>query len=152
MVHIVNSSQQITHAVLAPASTHSRVVSCGVFLGPGPADGFAFTFPLGQVVRLLEINVWLGTKPLEPLQVSDFGLFRLRTVPKSFANIVKEENIMVPNAVPPRLFWTNVGSIGHFRWLMNVLYEGSGQRFGVSLIGNPATNFFVQVSFKISEG
>ncbi|MCB7129587.1 MAG: hypothetical protein J3T61_08635, partial [Candidatus Brocadiales bacterium] len=58
MARIVNSSQQITHATLFPASIHSRVINLFLEFSAGLSnDDFVVMPPQGNNIRLLNIKL-----------------------------------------------------------------------------------------------
>ena len=154
MAKIVNTSQQITHAVLAPASVHSRWINLQMIVAAGSGNSdFAFTPTLADVFRLLEVR--LTVFPQTALAIS--GLFI--HINSGSGKNPTEENVAVAwdkviqhaGVSTPRFVWR--GMQDTISWEMNRLYAGEGRRLGCvienfsSLVGAD-----VWCGFRISEG
>ena len=154
MVHIVNSSQQITHAVLAPQGFHSRVVNLATFVAAGFGQlGFEVTSPLGDTIRLLQVRLFIM-----PGVVDGFAdvIFHLSTGTGKIADFTTLANIwdkVITNTGTNEPAIRYKGVQRDFVWDMNRLYLGNGRRFGFG-IQNISTTIGITAwaSFQISEG
>ena len=153
MAHIVNSSQQITHAVLAPQSIHSRVT--GFWTGALPVigdTGQESTFPLAANLRLLSVDLKFKADIIGT-QCSAFWFLTTGTKkPNSADEVLNSWEPIIPSSSGIKPFFRWDGDEAHFYWKMNRFYTGAGRRFGLWFNNITAVRWWVQATFEISEG
>ncbi len=154
MVHIVNSSQQITHAVLSPQSIHSRSVGFEVIVPAGLGEtGIGFTPPLADSLRLLGVDLWMFDFDPGVLIGGFISIRHGNTEPTIDTEIsVNWDMVMQFSGIKPMMRWVDSQS-SHFHWNMNQLWTGPGQRFACEINNFSATDSWsAWVFFEISEG
>ncbi len=152
MVHIVNSSQQITHAALAPAGIHSRIVSCGAFLTMVGAGNWGVTDPVAQDLTLLGITVWFSAREEAELQSIIFDIVTSEVEPKTLVQVQSFEKLVPINTRAGFPFHESFGRQREFHWDMNRRFVGSGRRFAVWGQTSATAGGILEASFQISEG
>lgn len=154
MAKLVSKNQRLVTGVMNPGSSYSRTVTCIAYI-KGTPDARGFTPPLGQVVRLLGVDIW--TTPDYSAVAGAAFSFRIlygTGEPPTAAAILEWENIIPvywPDGTPRE--WHQHQMNEHMHWSMDRLFKGQGQRFGVWLEVSgviPILEFFA--SFQISEG
>ena len=154
MVHIANSSQQITHAALAPSSVHSRVTGFQMFVPAGVGSrSLGVTSQLGQNLRLLRIDLWISNVTVDTLIGGSIIIRKGNTKPKLAENIIDTwEPIMQHDKSPNVINWFGTRN-DHLYWTMNKLYTGEGIRFACMLINSSVLqSWWSYMTFQISEG
>jgi len=152
MAKLLSKQQRIQAGVTAPQSVYSTVVNMAQVL-PQPANlAFCFTRALGQRLWLLDIDVWIFGKPVDPGDSWWFYLRRGFQRPGDIAEVAQWENIL-PLQSPTGLWsWHGYGTPAHMHWEMQTLYTGQSQRFAAGFnVTGPIVSYF-QASFHISEG
>ena len=154
MVHIVNSSQQITHAVLAPQSIHSRVIHVTTFVAAGFGNtGVVATPVVADGVRLLSLRLLILpgdlTSSVSIIIFLSTGTGKIIT--QALVATGWDKIMQSVGGQAPAIRYD--GGQQDILWEMNVLYSGSGRRFGLALQNLSSTvGMTVWASFQISEG
>jgi len=154
MSKVVNKSQQVITAGFYPRSMYTRVVSVALAV---PDDGvwyYVLTQVLGNKVWLLNVDVWLSPKVINPAQITIFDLYA-GSVDPGTAIALREWDGIVPiyDRVRTRTFWIATDGSEHFHWTMSRYYKGESRRFG--LAGQRPMglgNEYMKASFEICEG
>ncbi len=154
MVHIVNSSQQITHAALAPASIHSRWINLQLLVAAGVLNkDTAFTPTLGNTFRLLEMQLTVFPSVIDAIAPLFIHLRTgsSRTPTQEDVAVNWDDIIQHAGVSTPRFLFA--GQQITLKWPMNRLYTGEGRRLGCVIENISSTvGARVWVGFRISEG
>jgi len=151
---IVARNQQAEVRRKYPKPAYSRWINLTlqVLKGPGEED-FAITPPIGNRVWLLAVKMYVFVSEI-PNCASGFTYIRTGTNKEATAGQVAtqwEPVIRNYGGPKPGFYWSC--QQGAFDWEMEMLYLGSGRRFGVVAENLSATvGFRLWISFKISEG
>ena len=153
MVHIVNSSQQITHAVLAPAGIHSRVVMMAFDVAGGLGSSqFNVTAVVGQQLRLFQVQLWLISKTSGTPVDTTFKISTATTPPASEVDVSRNWESVIDMDFVGKPFMVGFGELLHFKWDMNRIYMGGPRRFGLVVSNLSVPQIRALIAFTISEG
>jgi len=139
---------------IEPAPVYSRVVSCAAYIKAPATQGFGFTVPLGNRVRLLAVKVWLNPNEWAAGDWVQFKIFQGTSEPQSFTEIQNWENIL-PILYQGNVWgwWVRYQTFKPYNWDMEQLFEGKELRFGVAVEVSPLVSvLWTLVSFQVSEG
>ncbi|MBA7609962.1 hypothetical protein ES703_17165 [subsurface metagenome] len=151
---VVSRDQQAEVRRLYPKPAYSRVINLTLQVEKGLGEeDFAVTPPIGNRVWLLGVKMWVFVPGIGTC-ASGFTYIRTGTDPKVNAGQVAtqwEPIIRNYGGPKPGFYWSC--EYAFFEWDMEILYIGSGRRFGAVSENLSATqNYRIWVSFQISEG
>jgi len=151
---IVRRDQQAEIRRLYPKPAYSRWINLTVQVAAGIGeDDFAVTPPVGNRIWLLAVKMWVFVPGVGNC-ASGFTYIRTGTDQRVTSEMIAtqwEPVIRNYGGPKPGFYWSCEQAA--FDWDMDVLYLGSGRRFGVVAENlSAAQNFRIWVSFKISEG
>ena len=151
---VVERGQQEAVRRAYPKPAYSRWVNLTLQVAAGLGEeDFAVTPPLGNRIWLLGVKMWVFVPGIGNC-ASGFTYIRTGTDPRATAGQVAtqwEPIIRNYGGPKPGFYWSCEQA--EFEWDMEVLYLGTGRRFGaVSESLTEAQSYRIWVSFKISEG
>lgn len=154
MAKIVSKDQRLVTGATNPGSVYSRVVACVVCPKGLGADDFGYTAVVGQVVRLLGVKVFLTPYDFDIANDVTFYLKTGLVKPTTAAQVLAWEDIMqIQYHETDKGAWRAFHGVSEMSWEMNVLYKGSGRRFGCyARLGGLVVVNELHVAFQISEG
>ncbi len=154
MVHIANTSQQITHQVLFPTGIHSRWINLQLMVAAGVGNSdIEFTSPLPDTFRLLEMKLTVFPQTAGALVGLFIHLNTGTTKTPTEEDVAVRWDKIIDHGLEPTPRFIFRGTQITLRWEMNKLYTGQSRRLGCvvenfgSLVGAD-----VWVGFRISEG
>ncbi|GAI86380.1 unnamed protein product [marine sediment metagenome] len=154
MSKIVTKGQRLVTGATNPGSVYSRIVACVAAPKGVGADDFGYTVMVGEVVRLLAVKVFIT--PFD-FDIANDITFKIKTglvKPTTAAQVNGWEDVMqIQYHDTDKGNWRAFHGISEMSWEMNVLYKGSGRRFGCyARLGGIAAVGELHVAFQISEG
>ncbi|MBA7574954.1 hypothetical protein ES708_16770 [subsurface metagenome] len=147
-----DQQEEVRRRYPKPAYSRWLNLTLQVAKGLGEED-FAVTPPIGNKVWLLGVKMWVFVPGIGTC-ASGFTYIRTGVDPRASAEqvAVQWEPIIRNYGGPkPGFYWSCEQAL--FEWDMEMLYIGSGRRFGaVSENLSDTQNYRIWVSFKVSEG
>lgn len=153
MAKLFNKVQPIRAGVRNPASVYSRVVLVQLFVDGGVGnDDYGVTPPLGNRVRLLSVDIWM-----HPTEQGAWIKTTLKVQAGSGTNL---SGYIVSEQWTPVMDSTMLLKVGmmlyccelHMRFVMDKLYVGESQKFGLYSSNVGTTAYTIIGAFQISEG
>ncbi len=154
MAKVINTSQQLTHAALAPQSIHSRVIHVTTFVTGGFGNtGVVATPVVADGVRLLSLRLLIlpGNLTSSVAIIIFLSTGTGKIITQALVATGWDKIMQSVGGSAPAIRYD--GGQQEIIWHMNVLYSGSGRRFGLALQNLSASvGATVWASFQISEG
>lgn len=154
MAKVISTSQQLTHAALAPMSIHSRVINLDVEVPAGVGfEGWALSDVVAENMRILGMDLMIMSRSL----VNIIGGFIYVQVGSGLLTVGNPsqnnyEHLINNKGMKPGLFYLGFGN-QNYHWSMNRRFAGQPWRINFFVENFSAVeDWHIWASLQISEG